>query len=162
MEIAMSEDNKIDTSAAYDVKTMANDTSIWIRLLYMALFAILYSVAEVVIVAVVVYQFLNILLTRGNKDEKVANLGLQLSSYVYQILQFQTFNTESKPYPMSDWPSGKRLVEEAVKPKREPRKRAPARRKTPAKPAARKPATRAKTATKKVEDIPVEGAPESE
>ncbi|MDX8381787.1 MAG: DUF4389 domain-containing protein [Ghiorsea sp.] len=156
----MSEDNKVDAHSTYDVKTLIQDKSIWIRLLYMALFAILYSVAEVVIIAVIVYQFLNVLITGGNKDEKVAGLGLQLSTYVYQILQFQTFNTETKPYPMSDWPSGKRLVEEAVKPKRAPRKRAATRRKSPTKPTARQPAPRTKTApTKKVEDKPAEDAP---
>jgi len=157
MECEMSEEKKTIENKEYDIKTMDQNKSIWIRLLFILLFCLLYSVAEFVIIAVVVYQFLHVLLTGGSKDEKIANFGLQLSTYVYQILQFQTFNTETKPYPMSDWPSEKRLVEEAEKPKRAPRKRAPARRKTPAKPATKKPTT-----TKTTDDKPAEEAPKAE
>jgi len=108
---------------ANDIKTSVKNKGIWIRLLYMLLFAFLYYVTEFVIFAVVIYQFLHILLTGGKKDENVINLGMQLSSYVYQILQFQTFNSETKPFPMSDWPSDKHLLEEDKKPKRAPRPR---------------------------------------
>ncbi len=123
----MSEENK-----EFDMNTIVKDKSIWLRLLYMLLFAFLYSVAEFVIFAVVVYQFLHVLLTGGDKDERIANLGSQLSVYVYQILQFQTFNTEDKPFPMADWPEAKKLSQAEDKPKAAPRKRTTTR-KTPAK-----------------------------
>ena len=155
----MSEENK-----EYDMNTIVKDKSIWVRLLYMLLFAFLYSVAEFVILAVVVYQFLHVLLTGGNKDEKIAALGSQLSVYVYQILQFQTFNTEDKPFPMADWPEAKKLTAEADKPKAAPRKRSttrktPAKKATTRKPAAKKTTTKrtpAKTEEPKVEDKPTE------
>ncbi|MDQ7001224.1 MAG: DUF4389 domain-containing protein [Ghiorsea sp.] len=99
----MSEEHK-----PYDMNTIIKNKSVWIRLLYMLLFAFLYSAAEFVVLAVVVYQFLHVLLTGGDKDERVLNLGSQLSVYVYQILQFQTFNTEDKPFPMADWPDVKK------------------------------------------------------
>jgi len=112
--------------------TMENrikDKNIWMRLLYMLLFAVFYSIAELVIAAVAVYQFLSVLFT-GSKDERVGNLGIQLSAYAYQILQFQTFNTEDKPFPMADWPEAKTLTAEKDKPKAAPRKRATTRRAT--------------------------------
>jgi len=140
----MSEENK-----AYDMNTIVKDKSIWVRLLYMLLFAFLYSAAEFVILAVVVYQFLHVLLTGGDKDERVKSLGSQLSVYVYQILQFQTFNTEDKPFPMADWPAAKKLSPEEDKPKAAPRKRA-ATRKTPAKKATAKKTS--KRATSKKDD----------
>ena len=31
-------------------------------------------------------------------------LGKNLSAYVYQIFQFQTFNSETRPFPFADWP----------------------------------------------------------
>jgi len=135
------------------VEECIKDKNVWIRLLYMVLFTILYSIAEVVIFAVAVYQFLYVLFT-GNKDEKILNLGKSLSAYVYQVLQFLTFNTESKPYPMGDWPDAKLLAAELDKPKRAPRK-----------PAAKKPAAKRKPAAKKEEpkaddkseDKPAEG-----
>ncbi len=156
----MSEENK-----EYDMNTIVKNKSIWLRLLYMILFAFLYSVAEFVILAVVVYQFLHVLITGGNKDENITKLGTQLSTYVYQILQFQTFNSEEKPFPMSDWPEAATLTTE--KPKAAPRKRAtakkpaakkPTTRKAPAKKAApRKP--RAKKEEPKADDKPAEDKP---
>ena len=127
-----------------NVEECLKNKSVWIRLLYMILFTILYSIAEVVIFAVAVYQFLSVLFT-GNKDEKILNLGKSLSAYVYQVLQFLTFNTESKPYPMGDWPDAKLLAAEMDKPKRAPRKT------TARKPAAKKPAAKRKPAAKKEE-----------
>jgi len=137
MEAAMSEENK-----EYDMNTIVKDKSIWMRLLYMLLFAFLYSVAEFVVFAVVVYQFLHVLLTGGDKDERIASLGGQLSVYVYQILQFQTFKTEDKPFPMADWPEVSELHAQEEKPKAAPRKRATAKKTTTRKPAAKKPATK--------------------
>ena len=118
------------------IKQCLKNKSAWLRLLYMILFAILYSIAEIVIFAVAVYQFFSVLFT-GNKDEKILNLGKSLSTYVYQVLQFLTFNTEDKPYPMGDWPDAKLLVAKADKPKRTSRKTV-----------ARKPSVKRKTATK--------------
>jgi len=156
MEAAMSEENK-----EFDMNTIVKDKSIWVRLLYMLLFAFLYSAAEFVILAVVVYQFLHILLTGGNKDERVKNLGSQLSVYVYQILQFQTFNTEDKPFPMADWPEAEKLSTTKGKPKAAPKKRSttkkPTARKTTRKPAAKKAAPKADntaTESKPTDDNP--------
>lgn len=129
------------------IETCIKDKSVWMRLLYMLLFTVLYFIAEVVIFAVAVYQFLSVLFT-GSKDEKILNLGKSLSAYVYQVLQFLTFNTETKPYPMSDWPEAKLLAGQADKPKRAPRKAAakkPAARKTTRKPAVKKEAPKADT-----------------
>jgi len=108
-----------------ELKDNVKDTNVWLRLLFMLLFAIIYSVAEVVLAIVVFFQFLCVLFS-GNKNEKALLLGSQLSSFVYQVFQYLTYNSEEKPFPFADWPSGKQLAEEAAKPKRRaaPRKRA--------------------------------------
>ncbi|MDQ7003758.1 MAG: DUF4389 domain-containing protein [Ghiorsea sp.] len=89
-----------------NIEACIKDKGVWMRLLYMILFAILYSIAEVVIFAVVVYQFLTVLFT-GNKDERILKLGQSLSLYVCEVFQFLTFNSETKPYPMGEWPVSK-------------------------------------------------------
>lgn len=76
---------------------------IWMRALYMVLFAIAYGIAETIIFFLVVVQFFVILLTRS-ANEPLLGFGKNLSMYVYQILQFQTFNTETHPFPFSNWP----------------------------------------------------------
>jgi len=126
-----------------EIKENVTNTNVWIRLLYMALFAVLYWAAEVILAVVIVFQFLSVLFT-GNKNAKVLAFGAQLSTYAYQIFRYLTFNSEEQPFPLGDWPSDKTLTEEVVateKPKRAPRKPAAkktATRKTPAKKAAPK------------------------
>ncbi|MFP6815301.1 MAG: DUF4389 domain-containing protein [Pseudomonadales bacterium] len=86
-----------------ETKQRLTRRDIWMRALFMVLFAIAYSVAEAVVVLLVLFQFVTVLLT-GHANQKALRLGHNLSTYVYQILQFQTFNTESRPFPFSDWP----------------------------------------------------------
>ena len=75
-----------------------------IRLLFVILFALVYSAAEIVVLAVVVIQFGFVLVT-GDRNPKLLDFGANLSKFVYQILQFGTFVSDRKPFPFSDWPS---------------------------------------------------------
>jgi energy-coupling factor transporter transmembrane protein EcfT len=108
-----------------DIKEHVKDTNVWLRLLFMLLFVIIYSAAEVVLAVVVFFQFLCVLFT-GNKNGKALLFGSQLSAFAYQVFSYLTYNSEERPFPFADWPSGKLLSEETVKPKRRatPRKRA--------------------------------------
>ncbi len=77
----------------------------WIRGLYMLLFALMYNIAEILIAAVAVFQFVVSLFT-GKTNEHLITFGQRLSTFIYQIMQFLTFNSEEKPYPFSPWPQG--------------------------------------------------------
>ncbi len=79
------------------------NTNVWTRGLYMVLFVIAYSVAEILLVFISVYQFIAALVT-GGVNEPLLKFGKNLSIYVYEILEFQTFNTELRPFPFSPWP----------------------------------------------------------
>jgi hypothetical protein len=94
-----------DPILSEDVKENVKDSSVWKHLLFMLLFGFLYSVAEVVLVAVVVFQFLFVLFT-GNKNDRLLDLGSKISNYIYQVLRYLTYNNDERPYPFSDWPSG--------------------------------------------------------
>lgn len=87
-----------------DVKAHLKDTNAWLRLLYMLLFGIIYSVAEVVLLAVVVFQFLFVLFG-GSRNERLLSLGGQLSTFIYQLLRYLTYNSDIRPYPFGDWPA---------------------------------------------------------
>ena len=76
---------------------------IWIRALNMALFAIVYSIAKFIIVFLVIFQFVTVLFTR-RVNEPLLQFGKNLSIYILEILEFQTFNTELRPFPFSPWP----------------------------------------------------------
>ena len=100
----------------------ARDT--WLRGFYIVLFTVIYTVAEIILVAVVVFQFLATLIT-GARNERLVTLGQSLSTFVYQILRYVTFNSDIRPYPFSAWPKGEPVAEGSVKPKaRRTRKKA--------------------------------------
>ncbi|MDQ2694989.1 MAG: DUF4389 domain-containing protein [Pseudomonadota bacterium] len=87
------------------MKKHATTRSTWIRGLYMLLFALIYNVAEVVVLAVALFQFIVKLLT-GNVNGRLLELGNSLSIYVCQIWRFLTFNSETLPFPFGPWPQG--------------------------------------------------------
>lgn len=85
------------------LKARLTSRDLWMRLLYMLLFAIAYGVAELVMTVAVIFQFVFILLT-GSANEPLLRLGQNLTRYIADIIRFQTFNTEHKPFPFDDWP----------------------------------------------------------
>ncbi len=86
-----------------DLKRHLKDQSTWIRGLYMLLFSFLAGIADFVLFAVVIFQFVHKLLT-GKTNERLLKLGHGLASYVYQVIQFLTFNSDYHPYPLGAWP----------------------------------------------------------
>jgi hypothetical protein len=88
-----------------EIKENIKQQSTWKRGLYMLLFAIFYSIAEIVIFAVVIFQFLLKLFT-GETNPRLTKLGQTLATYIYQIIQYLTFNSDYEVYPFGAWPKG--------------------------------------------------------
>lgn len=88
----------------YDkLKENMTSKNTWIRGFYMLLFALIYGVAKILVAAVAVFQFFSTLFT-GKTNENILTFGQSLGTFIYQIIQFFTFNSEEKPYPFSPWP----------------------------------------------------------
>jgi Domain of unknown function (DUF4389) len=85
-----------------NIKESLKDNSTWMRVLYMAIFVIIFNIVELLIAALVIFQVLVLLFT-GEKNQRLLGFGSKLSLYVYRILQFLTFNSEEKPFPFADW-----------------------------------------------------------
>jgi hypothetical protein len=88
-----------------DVKNNLKSQSTWKRGLYMLLFIFFSRIAEVVLGAIVVFQFLLKLFT-GETNDRLRKLGQGLTTYVYQVFQFLAYNSEYQPYPFGAWPKG--------------------------------------------------------
>jgi hypothetical protein len=86
-----------------DFKMNIKQQSTWLRGLYMLMFALFYGIAEFVLFAVVLFQFLFKLFT-GKTNIRLLKLGKGLASYIYQIIQYLTFNSDYKSYPLGAWP----------------------------------------------------------
>ncbi|MFO7603879.1 MAG: DUF4389 domain-containing protein [Gammaproteobacteria bacterium] len=86
-----------------ELKKNLQDKTTWTRGLYMLLFIFCYSIAKLVIFAVIILQFILTLFTRA-PNPRLLKLGQGLSRYIFQILQFLTYTTEHHPYPLGAWP----------------------------------------------------------
>ncbi len=90
-----------------ETKTNLQSKSTWVRVLYMLLFVLAYSAAEFVLGVTVVIQVIVKLVT-GSLNERLKTFGKQISLYIYDVLNFLTFNTEDKPFPFDEWPTDER------------------------------------------------------
>ena len=88
-----------------DLKDNIKKQSTWMRGLYMLLFAFFYGLADFVLFAIIVFQFILKVLT-GDTNERLRKLGQGISTYIYEILQFLSFNSDAHPYPFGTWPTG--------------------------------------------------------
>lgn len=105
-----------------DYKQNIKEHSTWMRGFYIVLFTIIYSVTEIVIVLVVLFQFLSVLLTSRTND-KLLSLGMNLSTFIYQILSYVTFNSDDRPFPFSDFPATNSAVAAPATSKKKPAKK---------------------------------------
>jgi hypothetical protein len=76
-----------------DLKQNLKAHKTWMRGLYIVIFTIFYGIAEIVLFAVVLFQFLLNLFT-GKANQRLLKLGQSLSSYIYQICLYITFNSD--------------------------------------------------------------------
>ncbi len=144
-----------------ELKQNLTASETWVRGLYILLFAFLLVVARLVTGAVVVIQFLFTVFS-GQTNENLQVLGASLARFIYQSLLFLTYNSDSKPFPFSEWPATETSSQTA---EAEPAK--PAKPKTKPKAKAKpksKPKTKAKvkTETKAETEAKVETEPKAE
>lgn len=86
----------------------------WQRLIFMLLFAVLLHIASLTMWVLVALQFLFALIT-GKDNTNLRSLGGSISTYIFQALQFLTYNSEVKPFPFSDWPSASKQKSQKAK-----------------------------------------------
>ncbi len=86
-----------------NVKHNIKQSSTWKRGLYILLFSICYQLAAAILFVIIVFQFALKLLTDDTNAE-LRLLSRRLGSYLYQLIQFMSFNSNDKPYPYGSWP----------------------------------------------------------
>jgi hypothetical protein len=80
--------------------------SLLLRIFWMAVFALVWQAAEVVLAAVVVVQLIHRLAFKAPNRGLMA-FGDSLSRYLAQIGRFGSFHTDAKPWPFADWPAAR-------------------------------------------------------
>lgn len=92
-----------------DIVENLKQPSQWFRVAFMVIFAVVLYVVGLVLTLLTVAQILFSLLT-GSDNENLRALGKDLSTYVHQILAFLTYNSDSKPFPFTTYPSAEDAV----------------------------------------------------
>ncbi len=87
----------------YDSKTS------WQRVLFTAVFWVIFYVSQLVLAAVVIAQCL-FLLVGGKPNGQLLTFGERMSRYIHDILRFVTFNSEERPFPFSDFPKSDIII----------------------------------------------------
>lgn len=101
-------DEGVAHSEPTDLEKNVKTKSTWLRLLFMLVIAIIWSIAVFVTSAVVVVNFFYVLFT-GKTNNRLTEFGQSLAIYLYEIARFMTFNSETRPFPIdAEWPSGKK------------------------------------------------------
>lgn len=90
-------------SQSNSIKDRLLSAQFWLHFLYIILFGFALSLASYIMLVVVVLQFIIKLFT-GETNLKLQQFSASLSTYIYQMLLFVSFNTEIKPFPYADWP----------------------------------------------------------
>ncbi len=99
-----------------NLKDNVSRGSIWLRLVWMIVLGIAFNVAQFVVFAISVFQFLCSLFT-GKANENLIGLSQSLARYLQKIVTFMTFVSEEKPFPFSPWdeePKEKSVVEDVA------------------------------------------------
>lgn len=75
----------------------------WFRLLFMLLFIFAGYIAAMIALLAGVIQTVHGFISSDPNSRLLTFTG-GLNRFVLQVLQYITYNSESKPYPFSDWP----------------------------------------------------------
>ena len=81
----------------------------WMRVLFVALFWVVFYITQLVVLAVVVAQAAFTLIS-GEPNAQLLKLGDLLTQYVRDILRYVTFNSDQRPFPFSDFPKSDLVI----------------------------------------------------
>lgn len=76
----------------------------WVRLILMLLmYIVLLIIVKLVVLITLVIQWLMVLLS-GAPHEGLKRMTKSMNHYTYQIMEYISFNSDTKPFPLSDLP----------------------------------------------------------
>lgn len=79
----------------------APNGSIWMRGLMMLIFALLIGLAQTILHALTLLQFVLMLIDKGKPNAQIASFGKTLGGWLAKAAAFQTAQSDAKPWPWS-------------------------------------------------------------
>ncbi|HCH31388.1 MAG TPA: DUF4389 domain-containing protein [Oceanospirillaceae bacterium] len=93
------------------LKNNLTSEAFWLRLVFMLLSLLLVEIAASVLVLLVVGQFLYRLFTEAS-HAKILQFSNSLGRFILHSYRFLSYQTDTKPFPFSDWPEAEDLPKE--------------------------------------------------
>lgn len=87
-----------------DIKSNLLDAGQWLRMLFMAGFAVAAWLVVLALIVLVLAQTLIVLLA-GEANRNLRKAGYLLGCYLQEIIQYLCYNTNTKPFPFADFPA---------------------------------------------------------
>lgn len=78
------------------------ENNMLLRLVYLLLIAIMISLAQTILGVATVVQFIVMLLNNKQPNERLAEFGTKLGTWIAKAARFQTAASEVKPWPWSE------------------------------------------------------------
>jgi uncharacterized membrane protein len=82
--------------------TYAPQPSVWMRGLFMVIFAVFFNVAQTVLGVIAVVQFFWMLFAK-EKNRALAEFGQSLGRWLARVAEFQSGASDEKPFPWDRW-----------------------------------------------------------
>ena len=77
-------------------------SNLLMRLIHMILIALMLSLAQTVLTAVTVLQFVIMLVSKGAPNPRIADFGTDLGIWIAKAARYQVAASEVKPWPWTD------------------------------------------------------------
>ncbi len=100
--MAKSDDEKMQGRIHGEQFDPEQDDSLLLRLVFMVLIATMISIAQTVLVAATVVQFVIMLLNDKKSNERLADFGLNLGIWIAKAARYQTAGSNVKPWPWTE------------------------------------------------------------
>lgn len=86
-----------------EIKRNVADKDTWLRLVYMAIFAVAFYFGSGLLFAIALLQFLAKLFS-GKVLDGLLDFGINLAAYLAQIAQYLSYTSNEKPFPFGQFP----------------------------------------------------------
>ena len=89
-----------------DVKENVKNVDTWLRGLFFLVFSVIFYFLISIIWLLVIFQFITKVVT-GSLNTQLENFSSGLTQYALQILDYVTFQSDTRPFPFSPLPGPK-------------------------------------------------------
>jgi len=99
----------------YNENSTNKEYKLWVRALYMFVFALIFRICEITLYLLAIVGLIYRAVYKKNNQHMV-KFGHSLATYVQQLSEFLSFNTEQAPFPFDTWPGSNKPTQNTGEP----------------------------------------------